>query len=97
MIDGYFTVANVDLDMDSNHTIAGWPASSFFCLYCHNMSARDEHWGNLYPSACNCSNLHRNTFPAGSDRAPLAYDATWAVALALNATMTTLSARGKAL
>ncbi|XP_025092635.1 gamma-aminobutyric acid type B receptor subunit 1-like isoform X2 [Pomacea canaliculata] len=91
VIDGYFSVTSVNVDINEamNDTISGWPTSEFDCRFCaHFHRLRQDAWMD----DCQCD-LHASL--SGSNRAPLAYDAMWAVALALNGTLTDLLAEGR--
>ncbi|CAG2173012.1 unnamed protein product, partial [Oppiella nova] len=83
VVEYHFTTEALMLNQGYQHTIAG-------------MTAQD--WLNRYESELT---HYRQYFPMGSNKpqegyqeAPLAYDAIWAIALALNKTMEILSQRG---
>jgi len=80
-VNGHFTTEAIILNRDSQITIGGFTAQDWLARY-HEMLKN------------NTKNGSKNfTKPEGYPEAPLAYDAIWAVALALNRTMNTLKKR----
>ncbi|PVD27948.1 hypothetical protein C0Q70_10524 [Pomacea canaliculata] len=82
VIDGYLTISVVHLS-DNNDTINGWPPQEFHHRLLHHINASS--WKN---------GGQPEEDLRGSKRAPLAYDAMWAAALALNGTLSDLIANG---
>uniref|UniRef100_T1KDL7 G-protein coupled receptors family 3 profile domain-containing protein n=1 Tax=Tetranychus urticae TaxID=32264 RepID=T1KDL7_TETUR len=81
VVQGHFTTEAIILNRDNKQTVAGITA---------------QQWLDKYHQRLN-QNLGTSVRPEGYQEAPLAYDAIWAVALALNATMHKLKKRGIAI
>nr|KAG5705052.1 hypothetical protein BaRGS_018782 [Batillaria attramentaria] len=79
VIEGYFTVQNINLDDNVSETI----------------SLNADEYRERYRAKYESSRHHIP--PVGSDRAPLAYDSMWAIALALNTTEQELRQNGTSL
>ena len=98
MIDGYLTVSNVNMAETEDGAPVGANKTEFLQRFqakaLRFLNASDQlHVPDLPQGAT--SHPGDGRLMAGEGRAPLAYDAMWAIALALNATLTHLAAQGR--
>lgn len=83
--EGHFTTEALQWNQDDTETISGKTVDEF----------ADQLKGLLRDNPRYAKNVDKGIMPEGYLEAPLAYDAIWAVALALNSTMAKLAAMGQ--
>ena len=91
VIDGYLTVSNVNMAEPEEPNAIGANQTEFLRRF--QTKAR-RFLSASHPQDKAASYDGNGPLMPGESRAPLAYDAMWAVALALNATLTDLLADG---